>query len=109
MALTGTVFKVKEWFYQKEQEKARKYNFTLYWDTIVKWNPEKGKDEEIGCCFVGDIIRETEKAIQVELWFYNLNESWKYKLLNDLPVSEKRWKTWIPKSVMFTEGRMKYY
>ena len=107
MALTGKVFKVKKWFYQKEQEKAGKYNFTLYWDTIISYNPETEQEEEIGNCFVGDIVKETEKAVQVDLWFYNLNDSWKYRYITDLPINEKRWRTWIPKSVMFTEGRMK--
>ena len=107
MALTGKVIKVKSWFYKQEQAKANKYNFTLYWDTIVKQNPETREEEEIGYCFVGDIVRETEKAVQVELWFYNLNDSWKYRYITDLPINEKRWKTWIPKSVIFTEGRMK--
>ena len=109
------VIKVKSWFYQQEQSKAGKYNFTLKWDTLIvntgKVNPETcTKWKEIGNCFYGKVIKETEKAIQVELFYWNLNKGRHYRYLTDLPLEkEKRWKTWIPKSVLLNEGMPKYF
>lgn len=102
---------VKEWWYQKEQTKAQHYNWTLCWEKA--YEDERGnrisermcevlesKGEQplfIGYSLCGNIIKETEKAVQYELAFWNLNRAGRY--VNDAPV-ETRWKTWVPKSVL---------
>lgn len=107
---------VKEWWYEKEQTSAGRYNWTLCWESLFQMmdedgNPvgerlnerrgkmlyEAGTAKRVGYVLFGDKLRETDKAIQVQLSFWNLNRAGRY--VNDAPV-EKRWKTWIPKSVL---------
>ena len=108
-------FEVKDWWYQQEQTKAQKYDWTLCWGKVFEHEDEEGnkkrvsekygeylldkgeKVEVVGYYLLGEQIKETEKAIQVVLSFWNLKKAGRY--VTDAPV-EKRWKTWIPKSVM---------
>ena len=108
-------FEVKDWWYEQEQTKAGKYNWTLCWGRVyeqedeegnkkripeihAKYLIDKGEDvKEVGYYLCGDKVRETEKAIQVILSYWNLNKAGRY--VTDAPV-EKKWKTWIPKSVL---------
>lgn len=70
--------KIKEWFYDKQQETAGRYN--CY---IDKKDSEEGYVE-----VVAEQLKETEKAIQV-------------KLDTGLVLgSYKGWTCWIPKSVI---------
>lgn len=108
---------VKPWIYKEAQAKAQKYNFTLIWDN-VKWyvgDPELAKavrenpTEELierimdeknfteAYTLVGDITRETEKAIMLECKYWNLNRAGRY--VTDAPVC-KGFKVWIPKSAV---------
>lgn len=76
---------VKEWFFNKEQDKAEKYN--TFFDF------ERNEDETIkgenGYVFaeVEEIITETEKAIQVRI------------ATGGVVGSYKGWTCWIPKSL----------
>ena len=101
---------VKRWWYEKEQLKAQNYDWTLCWEKVFadesgnKYTEKIGKDlynagkvDIIGFALFGDTIKETEKAVQVQLSFWNLRKAGRY--VTDAPV-EKRWKTWIPKSVL---------
>ena len=104
---------VAKWWYQKEQTKAQRYNWTLCWGYVYenkKAKSEKFKRmfldhsdeptfgyEQIGYYVVGEKLKETEKAVQFELAFWNLNRVGRY--VTDAPV-ETRWKTWVPKSVL---------
>ena len=104
-------FEVASWWYQKEQTKAQCFNWTLCWEKVfidpeteVTYTEIAGKDlydagklDIAGYALFGEKVRETEKAIQVILSFWNLNKAGRY--VTDAPV-EKRWKTWIPKSVL---------
>ena len=108
-------FEVKDWWYQQEQNKAQRYNWTLCWGKVYERETEDGekkrvsethgqylmdkgeKVEVVGYYLCGDKVRETEKAIEVVLSFWNLRKAGRY--VTDAPV-EKRWKTWIPKSVL---------
>lgn len=83
---------VKTWFYENEQNKAGKYNFTLVWK--ANYNEY---DEKVSNNFYGKIVKETEKAIQCELLYWNLNRAERY--ITDAPMVTG-WKTWIPKSVI---------
>lgn len=107
---------VASWWYKKEQTKAQGYNWTLCWEHVYKrvdengelvgellteaqgkWLYEAGKADEVGFALFGDKLKETDKAIQMELSFWNLRKAGRY--VTDAPV-EKRWKTWVPKSVL---------
>lgn len=79
--------KVKEWFYNKESDKAVRYGITFKVSRRtddIKAIPVV----EDGCVFLkAQVLRETEKAVQVEI------ENGGYG------NSNKDWKCWIPKSV----------
>lgn len=78
--------KVKEWFLNKTQEAATRYN------TFIDF--ERNEDDTIlivdgyATVFVEEKLAETEKAIQVVLH------------TGDVLGSYKGWKTWVPKSVV---------
>ena len=98
---------VKDWWYQQEQTKANKYNWVLCWGTVYEnkkgtrtYDLELAHSEVIGHFLVGEKVKETEKAVQVELKFWNLNKAKYYRYITDLPVEDKIWKTWVPKSVL---------
>lgn len=104
--------RVKKWWYEQEQTKAQKYDWTLCWENIYKDKEgkiysesrqaqneyEMGLLDKVGFALYGNQLRETEKAVFMELSFWNLRKAGRY--VNDAPV-ETRWKTWIPKSVLF--------
>lgn len=76
--------KVKEWFVNKAQNEATRYN--------IFFDHERNEDGTIkvenGFVTVfGEIVAETEKAIKVEL------------MTGSVVGSGKGWQTWIPKSV----------
>lgn len=79
--------KVKEWFVNKEQGKASRYS--IYFEYSRRTNDIKEIPVvEDGCVFLkAQVLRETEKAVQVEI------ENGGYG------NSNKDWKCWIPKSV----------
>lgn len=78
--------KIKEWFLNKTQETATRYN------TFIDF--ERNEEERMlvvdgyATVFVEEKISETEKAVQVVLH------------TGDVLGSYKGWKTWIPKSVI---------
>lgn len=89
---------VKTWWYKKEQSKANGYSFTLIWDAI--YDEEKDPyhaEEPIGYLIQGEEVRETEKAKNFTLDFWNLRKGGRD--ISTVPI-ERRWKTWIPKSVI---------
>ena len=106
---------VKKWWFENEQTKAGKYDWTLCWeyvykdaDGIIYSETQKAKDDYnrglldiVGRAIFGKQLGETEKAIYMELSFWNLRKAGRY--INDAPV-ETRWKTWIPKSVIIKEA-----
>ena len=90
---------VKEWFYKDVQIKAQKYNWTLVWEraeaeVVNLLYPNVNED----CFFlVGKKIKETEKAIEFSLDYWDLNKSGRY--VTDAP-KKNGFKCWIPKSVI---------
>ena len=101
---------VKKWYFENEQCKAQRYNFTLCWEKLYiddKNNliPElwgnnlynMGKVEFKGYVFFGEKIRETEKAVFFNLKYWNLNKAGRD--ITHAPI-EKTWKAWIPKSAI---------
>lgn len=112
--------KVKKWWYKKEQSKAQSYDWTLCWENVYavkenisvigtddkgiffdeSWGKScfnMGKADHVGYALFGEVVKETEKAIQYRLKFWNLRKAGRY--VTDAPV-EDRWLTWIPKSVL---------
>lgn len=79
-------FKVKRWFADKEQAKARSYST---WFDIAKRNSNDQPLVEDECIFLkGEKLQESEKAIKVTLE------------TGECDGSVKGWTCWIPKSVM---------
>ena len=80
--------KVKEWFYNRESDKAVRYGITF---EVTRRTDDIATMPlvEDGCVYlrVNKILKESEKAIQVEL------ENGGYG------NSNKNWTCWIPKSV----------
>ena len=78
---------IKEWFYEKEEEKAMWYNTFI--DT-----PERNEDGTVKVVdgyvltVVEEILQESEKAIKVRF------------STGSVVGSYKGWTTWIPKSVV---------
>lgn len=104
--------KIKDWWYKQEQSKAQRYDWTLCWEYLFKDKdgillniPESigknmysaGEADYAGYALFGEKVRETEKAVQFRLKYWNLRKAGRY--VNDAPVEDK-WLTWIPKSVM---------
>lgn len=84
-------YKVKGWFIDKEQAKAR--NYDIYFDEFLR--DENGiikRDENgYGIVLLYEILDETEKAVKAEI-----HSGWTVG-------SGKGWKTWIPKSLIGEE------
>lgn len=80
-----TTIKVKEWFFDKVYEDAKKYHIYLCGEYTIE-NDIRMLDHTT--LRVDDVIKETEKAVQVVLDAET--ESGSYH----------SWKTWIPKSVI---------
>lgn len=80
-----TTIKVKEWFFNKVYEEAKKYHIYLKGEYKFVNNVEM-LDHTI--LRVDEVLKETEKAVQVVLDAET--ESGSYH----------SWKTWIPKSVI---------
>lgn len=80
--------KVKEWFFDKTQETAGRYN--TYIDVYSRDENGYIKADENGYITVkaDDILNESEKAIQVLL------------SSGEMVGTCKGWKTWIPKSLI---------
>lgn len=81
------VVKMKEWFYDKIQEKASSYN--IYLDHLDDDEGHRAKVEEgYVAIMIEEFLGESEKATHL-------------KLASGLIVgSSKGWDTWIPKSVI---------
>lgn len=78
--------KIKTWFIDKEEDKARRYNIYLDYS---RRDEELGQPiEEDGCYYMAieEVLNETEKAVQVVI------------ASGEVLGSYKGWKTWIPKS-----------
>ncbi len=101
---------VVSWWYEKEQARAGRYNWTLCWERLYKDEngnilPEalgkflynEGNADYAGYVLFGEVLKETDKALQCRLKFWNLKKAGRY--VTDAPV-ESRWTTWIPKSVL---------
>lgn len=80
-----TTIKVKEWFFNKVYEEAKRYHIYLKGEYKFVNNVEM-LDHTI--LRVDEVLKETEKAVQVVLDAET--ESGSYH----------SWKTWIPKSVI---------
>ena len=78
--------KIKEWFLNKTQETATRYNCFI--DFERNENRQVLVVDGFVTVFVEETLAETEKAIQVVLH------------TGDVVGSGKGWKTWIPKSVI---------
>ena len=83
---------VKRWVYMDMQEKAQRYNRTLLWEAVND-TLQYAKSFRVS----GHKIAETEKAVQFDLYFWNLRKAGRY--VTDAPV-EGGWKVWIPKSAI---------
>ena len=77
---------IKEWFYNKTEETANRYNTFI----DVARNEDGTIKIENGCTtvYAQEVLSESEKAIQVVL------------STGSVIGSYKGWKTWIPKSVI---------
>ena len=80
-----TTIKVKEWFFGKVYEEAKKYHIYLNGEYKVVNDIEMLDHTTLR---VDEVLKETEKAVQVVLDAET--ESGSYH----------SWKTWIPKSVI---------
>lgn len=76
--------RVKEWFINKEQNKATRYN--IFFDHARNEDGTIKVESGFVTVFV-EIVAETEKAIKVDL------------MTGSVVGSCKGWQTWIPKSV----------
>lgn len=84
----NTIIKIKDWFLDKTQDTARRYNM---WIDVFSRDEETGMEISIDgykSVRVQEVLKETEKAVQVVL------------STGDVVGSIKGWKTWIPKSVI---------
>ena len=79
--------KVKEWVINKAQDEAQKYNIWIDYSRRNEGVAETPLVED-GCVFVWveEILKETEKAVQVRL------------SSGEVVGSGKGWTLWIPKS-----------
>lgn len=80
--------KIKDWFLDKTQDTARRYNT---WIDVFSRDEETGMELSIDgykSVRVQEVLKETEKAVQVVL------------STGDVVGSIKGWRTWIPKSVI---------
>ena len=81
--------KIKQWFYNKIQDTATRYNTFI--DVADESRTENGIEadaEGYVSVIVREVLKETEKAVQVVLDTGNVIGSY------------KGWTTWIPKSVI---------
>ena len=78
--------KIKEWFYEKTQDTAARYN--CFVDTDRDENGCTKVEDGFVTVHVLEILAESEKAIQVLLD------------TGSIVGSVKGWRTWIPKSVI---------
>ena len=81
--------RVKEWFVDKQQEAARRYN--MYIDVTDECRGELGQIEADAngmIEIVAEILKESEKAIQAKLE------------TGSTVGSNKGWTCWIPKSLI---------
>lgn len=81
-----TVLRIKEWFEEKEQNKASAYN--IYFQIADRNEDGSIKREDGFVSLVCEILAESEKAVKVHI------ES------GDVVGSAKGWTTWVPKSVV---------
>ena len=81
-----TRLRIKEWFYEKTQNVAQRYNTFI--DTERDENGCTKVEDGFVTVHVLEILTESEKAIQVILD------------TGSVVGSVKGWKTWIPKSVV---------
>lgn len=96
MENTKTVI-VKAWWYRNEQTKAGSYDWTLVWSPVFDEEKDPMHEKAVAYILQGEEVRETEKAKNFTLDFWNLRKAGRY--VTDAPM-ERRWKTWIPKSVI---------
>lgn len=78
---------IKEWFVEKIEEVSKRYNT---WIDVYSRDDNgiiRAQDGYLKVC-VEEVLKETEKAVQVVL------------STGDIVGSYKGWKTWIPKSVI---------
>lgn len=90
----NTIIKIKDWFLDKTQDTARRYNT---WIDVFSRDEETGMEISIDgykSVRVQEVLKETEKAVQVVL------------STGDVVGSIKGWRTWIPKSVIAQEVQM---
>lgn len=109
---TGKYITIRPWIYKEAQAKAHKYNFTLIWEHAC-YDADTNtvlRDMDIEDCptlrangwqgafnLVGNITKETDKAVLVECLYWNLNRAGRY--VTDAPVCDG-FKVWIPKSAI---------
>lgn len=84
-----TELKVKEWFIDKEQDKASSFNIYFQYARRTEGNVRTPLRED-GCVYVSieEELGESEKAVHVKI------------ASGDVVGSGKGWKVWIPKSVI---------
>lgn len=81
-----TRLRIKEWFYEKTQDTATRYNTFI--DTDRDENGYTKVEDGFVTVFALEILAESEKAMQVLLG------------TGSVVGSVKGWRTWIPKSVI---------
>lgn len=92
--MTG-LFTIKNWIFVQVQTKAGEYNRRLIWDNEHGFNGHKDcADHKV---VAGTVLKETEKAIQVELYATYLNSYDGFEVIED---AEFTWKAWLPKSAV---------
>lgn len=82
------MMKVKEWFVDKTQETAKRYNMWIDVDSRNELGMIVADENGYVKVMAQEVISETEKAVQVIL------------STGFVDGSAKGWKTWIPKSVI---------
>lgn len=78
---------IKSWICDKIRGEMHKFHIDLVWG-LKEWG-EHYIDESGNCIVRGTVIKETEKAIQVEL---------ATQTREGMNARSKTWTTWIPKS-----------
>ena len=82
-----TEMKIKTWIIDKAQDDARRYN--IFFDVTRRTNDDINQRlVEDGCYYmkVEEVLKETEKALQIKL------------SSGDVIGSYKGWTLWVPKS-----------
>lgn len=94
---------VKQWIYIDAQAKAGQYNRTLVWDKgHIEDEAFSGWHKKDTFFLYGEPVRETEKAVQYNLKYWNLSKAFRGGQLVGTDA-ESGWMCWIPKSAIVSK------